>query len=160
MTAKQRRHAVLRQVLQLTPVRSQAELQAALAQHDVHVSQATLSRDIQTLGLVKMPLPEQRYCYVMPEEHMQQRRYDRLQVAFQHFVIRYEAAGQLLVIKTSPGSAHTVAVDLDALAWEEIIGTVAGDDTILVVTRSVRAVKQLHERLQRLLGLIPPDTAS
>jgi len=159
MTVKQRRHAVLRQVLQNTPVRSQAELQAALAQHDVHVSQATLSRDIQTLGLVKMPLPEQRYCYVMPEEPMQQRRYERLQVAFQHCVTRYEAAGQLVVIKTSPGSAHTVAVDLDAMAWEAIVGTVAGDDTILVVTRSVQAVEQLHTRLQRLLGLIHPEAA-
>ena len=72
---------------------------------------------------------------------------------------RYEAAGQLVVIKTSPGSAHTVAVDLDAMAWEAIVGTVAGDDTILVVTRSVQAVEQLHTRLQRLLGLIHPEAA-
>jgi transcriptional regulator of arginine metabolism len=150
MRAKQRRHAVLRQVLRQTRARSQAELQAALAHANIRVSQATLSRDIKELGLVKMPLPDQHYSYVMPGAQVQQRRYERLQMAFRHFVTSYDHAGNLLVMKTSPGSAQAVAQDMDAMEWAEILGTVAGDDTILVVTRSVRAVKRLHERFQQL----------
>lgn len=159
MRDKQRRHAVLRRVLQQTRARSQADLQAALAQANIHVSQATLSRDIKALGLVKMPLPDQHYRYVMPDAQVQQRRYERLQMAFRHYVTGYDHAGNLLVMKTSPGSAQAVAQDIDAMAWEEILGTVAGDDTILVVTRSVRAVKRLHERFQQLLGLMAPTDA-
>ncbi len=158
MTAQQQRRAVLRQIVQQTPVRSQAELQAVLAQHDVHVSQATLSRDIQALGLLKMPLPEQRY--VLPALPGQQRHRERLQVALQHFVLGCTAAGNLLVIKTSPGSAHTVAADLDAVGLPEIVGTVAGDDTILVVTRTVREVKRLQKHLQDLQGMMPGETPS
>ena len=152
MTKKQRRHAVLRQVLQEQPIRSQADLQAALSQQGLAVSQATLSRDIKELGLVKTPLLDERYQYVAPERHVQQRRYERLTLSFQHFVTSYDHAENLVVIKTTSGSAAAVAEDLDAMPWEEILGTVAGDDTILVVVRSVSAVQQLHERFQQLLG--------
>lgn len=154
MTAKQQRLALLRQVVQHSTVRSQAELQAALARHNVHISQATLSRDIQTLGLVKMPLPDQGSCYVLPDVPGQQRRHARLQVSLQHFVTGCEGAGNLLVMKTSPGSAQSVAADLDAARLHEIVGTVAGDDTILVVTRSAREVKRLQKRLQDLQGVV------
>lgn len=153
MSEKQRRHATLQQVLRETAVHSQAELQDALQQRNIRVSQATLSRDIKELGLIKTPQGDQRYRYVVPEEQVQQRRYDRLQLAFAHFVRSYDHAGNLMVVKTSPGTAHAVAVDLDAMQWEDVLGTVAGDDTILVVTRSVRAVKRLHERFQQLLSI-------
>jgi transcriptional regulator of arginine metabolism len=152
MSEKQRRHATLQQVLRETAVHSQAELQDALQQRNIRVSQATLSRDIKELGLIKTPQVDQRYRYVVPEEQVLQRRYDRLQLAFAHFVYSYDHAGNLMVVKTSPGTAHAVAVDLDAMQWEEVLGTVAGDDTILVVTRSVNAVKRLHEHFQQLLG--------
>jgi transcriptional regulator of arginine metabolism len=133
-------------------VGSQAELQAALQQRNIHVSQATLSRDMKELGMVKTPLADQQYRYVVPEEAAQQRRYDRLQLAFRHFVHSYDHAGNLVVVKTSPGTAHAVAVDLDAMQWDDMLGTIAGDDTILIVMRSVRAVKQLHERFQQWLA--------
>ena len=152
MSAKQQRQAALRQVLREMAVHSQAELQSALRRHNIQVSQATLSRDIKELGLVKTSLHDQRYRYVIPEDKVQEQCYDRLRLAFAHFVRSYDHAENLLVIKTSPGTAHAVAVDLDAMQWEDILGTVAGDDTILVVTRSVQAIKQLHERFQVLLG--------
>lgn len=153
MGDKRRRQAVLRQVLQHTAMHSQSELQAALAHQNIHVSQATLSRDIKELGLVKMPLADQRYRYVVPDEHLRQRRYERLCLAFEHFVTSYDHAGNLLVVKTAPGTASAVAADLDAMRWQEVVGTVAGDDTILIVVRSAQGVKRLHERLQDLLGL-------
>ena len=152
MSAKQQRQAALQQILRETVVHSQAELQARLRQRHIRVSQATLSRDIKELGLIKTPLQDQRYRYAMPEEKVQERRYDRLQLAFAHFVRCYDHAGHLLVVKTSPGTAHAVAVDLDAMQWDDIVGTIAGDDTILVVTRSARAVRRLHERFQALWG--------
>ena len=160
MTKKQRRHAVLRQILQGQSIRSQADLQDALSQQGVQVSQATLSRDIKELGLIKTPLSDERYQYVAPERHMQQRRYERLETSFRHFVTGYDHAENLVVIKTTSGSAAAVAEDLDAMPWEEVLGTVAGDDTILVVVRSVSAVKQLHERFQRLLGLASRESSS
>ena len=156
MRDKKRRQAALRQVLRHTAVRSQAELQAVLAQQNIHVSQATLSRDIKELGLIKMPLADQRYSYVVPDEHQRQRRYDRLRLAFEHFVTSYDHAGNLLVVKTIPGTAAAVAADLDAMQWQEVVGTVAGDDTILIVVRSVQAIKDLHNRFQALLGLSTP----
>ena len=115
MSAKQRRQAALQQVLRETVVHSQAELQAVLQQRNIHVSQATLSRDLRELGLIKTPLGEQRYRYVVPEEKAVERRFDRLQLAFAHFVHRCDHAGHLLVVKTSPGTAQAVAADLDAI---------------------------------------------
>ena len=152
MSAKQQRQAALRRFLREREVHSQAELQAALRQHNIRVSQATLSRDIKELGLIKASLGDQRYRYVVPEAKVQQRRYDRLQLAFAHFVHSYDHAGHLMVVKTSPGTAQAVAADLDAMQWQEIVGTIGGDDTILVVTRSLGAIKRLHERFQSLLG--------
>lgn len=152
MSTKQQRQAALQQILRETVVRSQAELQAKLQQRHMRVSQATLSRDIKELGLIKTPLQDQRYRYTMPEEKVQERRYDRLRLTFAHFVRGYDHASHLVVVKTSPGTAHAVAVDLDAMQWEDIVGTIAGDDTILVVTRSARAVRRLYERFQALMG--------
>ncbi len=160
MTKKQRRHAVLQQLLREQSIRSQADLQAALSEQGVEVSQATLSRDIKELGFVKTPLPDERYQYVAPKQQVQQRRYERLALSFRHFVTSYDHAENLVVVKTTAGSAPAVAEDLDAMPWEEVLGTVAGDDTILVVVRSANAVQQLHERFQHLLGLISPETTS
>ena len=153
MTEKQRRHTVLRQVLQEAAVRSQAELQATLQRRDIHVSQATLSRDIKEMGLVKMPMAGAYYRYVIPAEQSQQRQYNQLQLAFQHFVRSYEYSGNLLVVKTTPATAQAVAADIDAMQWPEVLGTIAGDDTILIVTRSLRVVKTLCTHFQQFLSL-------
>jgi transcriptional regulator of arginine metabolism len=96
----------------------------------------------------------------VPEEPRRQRRYDRLCLAFEHFVTGYDHAGNLLVVKTAPGTAAAVAADLDAMQWREVVGTVAGDDTILIVVRSAQGVKRLHKRLQDLLGLSTPPEQS
>jgi len=155
MTAKQQRQAILRQVLQDTAVRSQAELQATLQQRHIHVSQATLSRDIKEMGLVKMPMAGAYYRYVVPAEPSQPRQYDTRQLTLQHFVRSYASTGNLLVVKTASGTAQAVAADIDAMQWPEVLGTIAGDDTILMVTRSARVVKILETHFQQFLTPAP-----
>jgi len=140
------RHNKILSLLRTEAVASQMDLGRKLKSQGVQVTQSTLSRDLRELNLIKTS-----QGYQPPEGVLQipgtteQQRSMILQ-----FMTAVEVAGQLVVLKTQPGNASPVARSLDTIGWTEIVGTVAGDDTILVVSPSSAAARLVKKRLLRL----------
>jgi len=146
----ERQKAILR-VIAEESIETQTELAEYLRNKGFKVTQATISRDIKDLGLVKVPSGEHRYCYAAPPDHRMTNVFGRLERMFQDSVVRLDDSENIVLIKTLPGTAHAVASCIDSIAWKEIIGTVAGDDTILVVVKPKEAVEAVVERFRLLL---------
>ena len=142
-----RQRAVL-EVLRQGTVASQEDLQRALRKRGFKVGQATLSRDIRDLNLSKtaagysLPQGEGSAGLALPP----------VQRLVREFVLDVRPAQNLLVVKTIVGSAQPVAAALDDQEWEEVVGTIAGDDAILIVCPDKEAAKQVAERIERMLG--------
>jgi transcriptional regulator of arginine metabolism len=148
MSKLARQKAIL-DLLDEGPVASQEELQKKLHRHGFEAGQATLSRDIRELGLVKSA-----EGYTMPGRDLADLESDLPSVSrlVKEFVTSVRAAENLLVTKTSTGSAQPVAAALDEENWPEAIGTIAGDDTILIVCQDRRAAGRLADRIQGMLA--------
>ena len=143
--SKPLRQKVILEVLDQGSVSSQEDLQRALGKRGVRVGQATLSRDSHELGLIKTGAG-----YVLPGEA--EPALPPVSRLVREFVLEVKAAQNLLVIKTTVGSAQPVAAALDGQDWEEAIGTIAGDDTILMVCSDNRSAKVLAARIQEMLA--------
>ena len=140
-----RQRAVL-EVLKHGTIASQEDLQRALRKRGYDAGQATLSRDIHELGLIKTGAG-----YVMPGEAVSEPALPPVSRLVREFGLEVKAAQNLLVIKTTVGSAQPVAAALDGQDWEEAIGTIAGDDTILMVCSDNKGAKRLATRIQEML---------
>ncbi len=153
LSKTQRQHRVI-QILEQNSVSSQGQLVQLLAEVGVEATQATASRDLEEIGAVKVraaggesiyAVPELPKDRVAPEEHLRRVLGD--------WVVEVAASANLVVVRTPPGSAHVVASALDRAALSEIVGTVAGDDTILVVAAERVGGAKLARRLSNLAGL-------
>jgi transcriptional regulator of arginine metabolism len=142
-----RQRAIL-ELLECGPVPSQEDLQRILNRRGFDVGQATLSRDIRDLGLVKT---SEGYA-VAQGDSLSEAALPPVSRLVREFVLSTRTAQNLLVIKTSVGSAQPVAAALDGEDWAEAVGTIAGDDTILMVCPDRRAAKRLEGRIQGMLG--------
>jgi transcriptional regulator of arginine metabolism len=157
-TTKAARHARIVQLLAAHEIRSQAELVARLEQGGVHVTQATLSRDLDELGAVKLRSPDGGLpVYVVPQDDtpLTARTPDddppqRLARLLGELLVTAEASGNLVVLRTPSGAANFLAGALDRARLPEVAGTVAGDDTILVVCRPPAAGEDVVYRFQSL----------
>ncbi|HZC71380.1 MAG TPA: arginine repressor [Jatrophihabitans sp.] len=153
--SKAARHSRIVAVLAEYDVRSQAELAALLEDAGVHVTQATLSRDLEELGAVKLRAPDGGLpTYVVPEDGSpltargsSDAPPQRLARLAAELLISAEASANLVVLRTPPGAAHFLASAVDRAGLREILGTIAGDDTILVVTRHPSGGQRLAQRL-------------
>lgn len=153
MNRAQRERLIL-EIVSAQPVQTQEELVRALRERGLRVTQATVSRDVKRLGLVKVPDAHGRYRYALPEELREAptpsaRR--KLVAAFQEFVTGLDWGEGLVLVKTLSGRANAVAAAIDEARMREIAGTVAGDDTILVVVRRADQRDAVVRALQRLL---------
>jgi transcriptional regulator of arginine metabolism len=144
MATKRARQGRILEIVRKQTVRSQEELAVLLEQDGVETTQATLSRDIRELGLVKG-----RGGYQVSENPRPAVPDDLLRRAFKQYVLRTGVSGNILMIRTSPGNAHSIAVVLDASQWPEIMGTVAGDDTVFVLLRSARSGKKVLGKIRK-----------
>ena len=142
------RHKVILELLENGPLASQEDLQRALAKRGFKVGQATLSRDIHELGLAKTGHGYAR----LNEDAVVDSGLPSAQRLVREFVTDFRVAQNLLVVKTAVGSAQPVAAALDAESWPEAIGTVAGDDTILIVTPDNKASARLAQRIREMLA--------
>ncbi len=145
-----KRDRLLLRIVARHPVGTQSGLVAALRRAGVRVTQATVSRDIRRLGLVKVPTGDGGYRYQAPSA-MRPSAADaeaRLRRAFAEYLVNVEEGSGLVLVKTTLGSAGAVAEAIDVAAWPEVAGTVAGDNTILVVPRSPAARRPLLRRLR------------
>ena len=125
------------------PLPNQQELCKVLARRGIQVTQATLSRDLNELRLVKTS-----EGYILPNGNSSGEPLPDVSRLVQEFVREVRRAQNLLVIKTIPGSAQPVAVAIDAESWDEVVGTVAGDDTLLIITGTNKDARLLQARLE------------
>jgi len=135
-------------VLSSRPVHSQGELAALLAGEGIEVTQATLSRDLEELGAVKLRGADGGGgVYVVPEDGSPVRGVsggtERLSLLLGELLVSTEASGNLAVLRTPPGAAHYLASAIDRAALPDVVGTIAGDDTVLVVAREPMTGGQL-----------------
>lgn len=130
---------------------TQDDLVKALAAEGIKVTQATISRDIKELGLVKVPSDGNLYRYALPTDTRTPNPLVRLHKVFRDSVVKVDFSENIIVIRTLTGNAHAVAACLDHSDWDEVLGTVAGDDTILVVVKPKSAVDKIYRTLTNLL---------
>jgi transcriptional regulator of arginine metabolism len=153
-TKHQRQHRIAR-LLEAGPIASQGQLVELLADQGIEATQTTVSRDLEELGAVKVRLPGGVGAYALPElpaRHLSPD--DHLRRVFGEWVVELASSGNLVVLRTPPGSAHVVGSALDRSTLEGILGTVAGDDTVLVVTGEGGGA-EMADRLAALAGVLP-----
>jgi transcriptional regulator of arginine metabolism len=150
--AKAQRHAVLRELVQTNRVSNQEHLRELLAARGFDVAQATLSRDIRELRLIKIPDADGRTHYTLPPEAWDNT--PPLHRLLPTLYVGAEGVGNLLLLKTLSGGAQAVAEALDWEEWPEVLGTVAGDDTILVILRDAAKLATVHHRLEEIVGSV------
>jgi transcriptional regulator of arginine metabolism len=157
LTGRAVRQAKIVSLLAEHAVSSQAELAALLAAAGIRVTQATLSRDLEDLGAVKLRSPDGgQPCYVVPENgSLAPRRADdappqRLARLLAELLVSAEANGNLVVLRTPPGASNFLASALDRAGLTEVLGSIAGDDTILVVARDPDGGQALADSLIQL----------
>ncbi len=142
--SKSYRHGQILKLIRGQAISTQEELAAELKKTGVEATQVTLSRDIRELGLVKTPDGYRQ----MARKHGG----PDLDTILAEFLQDVRVAQNLLVLKTSPGHASSLAIALDQEEWDEVVGTIAGDDTVLVIAPDAEIARTLHGRLLGNLG--------
>jgi len=142
----QKRQKAILAILRSRRVARQSELVRLLKDRGIRVTQSSVSRDLRELGVVK---GADRYLLPAVEDALTPSHFETVQT----FVKGYRAAGtSLTVLRTTVGAAQSVALAIDKARWPEIVGTIAGDDTIFIATESARTQRRLHERLRSTFG--------
>ena len=145
---KSQRHTTIRELTQQHRVKSQEQLRELLVDRGFDVTQATLSRDIRELRLVKIPDPEGGTYYTLPPESWDQR--PPIARLLPTLYIGAEGTGNLIIVRTLAGGAQAVAEALDWEEWPEVMGTLGGDDSILIVLRDSKNLTTVLDRLENL----------
>ena len=144
------RQALIRESVENQSIQTQEELADALAAHGMVVTQATVSRDIKEMHLLKVLSEESGYRYATMDKS-EQGMNERLIRMLADSVVDMSSANNLIVIHTLPGSAHVAGEAVDSLRWPEVLGTIAGDNTILVIVRSNEDVDGVLRRFRSII---------
>lgn len=147
---KTKRHRAILEIVENNTIETQEALAQALVAHGFRVTQATVSRDIKELRLLKSLNDHGGYRYAVAEK-AEQRLAERLRRVFSETVLDIDTAANLIVIKTLPGSAHVAAELVDTMRWQETVGTLAGDNTILVIVRDAESAPAVAERFRGMI---------
>ncbi|HZK44524.1 MAG TPA: arginine repressor [Syntrophomonadaceae bacterium] len=147
---KSRRHFAIMDIISNQRVTTQEELGDALRNNGFKVTQATISRDIKELHIIKAP-DRDGYYYAIPELTNLKGSQERMRRVFQDSVIKLDYSSNIIVIKTMPGAAQSVASLIDTAEQPYILGSVAGDDTIFVVVKPAEAVEKVVEKYNRMI---------
>jgi transcriptional regulator of arginine metabolism len=150
MANKRERHDTILEIIQSRVVSSQEDLRKLLLQRGWDVTQATLSRDLRELRLARVPTPDGAR-YAVTDGSVEESR-AALDTLLPQLFLRLDGVGEMLVLRTVPGGAQPIAAALDGEGWSDILGTVGGDDTILIIARSVAARDRVMRKLRSLAG--------
>jgi transcriptional regulator of arginine metabolism len=151
VTKHQRQHRIAK-ILETGPVTNQGQLVDLLAEEGIEATQTTVSRDLEELGAVKVRLPGGDSAYALAELPTQQVvSGEHLRRVLGEWVVEMASSGNLVIVRTPPGCAHVVASALDRSGLPGLLGTVAGDDTVLLVATEDESGSGMVERLQALL---------
>ncbi len=150
MAVKSKRHGMITKMIAMQNIETQEELARALREQGFSVTQATVSRDIKELRLIKVLTPEGRYRYATVEkaEADMQERFIQM---FANCVLSVATAGNLVVIKTISGSASAAAEAIDSMKFPEVVGSIAGDNTIFIAVHEARAVPEVVRKFQKMM---------
>jgi transcriptional regulator of arginine metabolism len=147
MVTKKSRQGRILEIVRRNAISSQDRLSGLLKAQGVDVTQSTLSRDIRELGLVKV-----RGVYQHAAEARSTPAPELLRRSLQQLVVQSGASGNIVMVKTAPGNGHSLGVVLDSARWPEVLGTVAGDDTVFVLLRNARLGRKVLKRIEDCLS--------
>ncbi len=145
---KMTRHAKIKEIIDKNKIETQEDLAAALRNEGIEVTQATVSRDIKELMLVKVPDANGHYHYAYPKEHNMLLTPGRLERTFQDSIVSVKSTDNMVVVRTLPGTAQAVAYAIDYMKWPEILGTIAGDDTVFIAVANKEGISILMHRFK------------
>ncbi len=148
---KYNRHAKILELIEKFDIDTQEELAEKLKESGMDVTQATISRDIKELRLIKVMSENEHYKY-STGSHTESAILNRLFKVFTESFVHCDYANNIVIIKTLPGMAQASASALDSMKWTEIVGTIAGDDTIMIVCRAEKIAEELVNRLNKLIN--------
>ena len=148
---KSARHNLILEIIDTMDIETQEELAEELKRRGVKVTQATVSRDIKELRLLKVLCEKGGYKYATVE-HAEKGMNDRFARILAESVVNIESVNNLVVINTLTASANAAGEAIDSMKWSEVLGTIAGDNTLLIIARSNEAVESLMARLNALLN--------
>ena len=161
MSLKQRRQQAIGRLIGQQPVASQPQLLDLLGAEGIAATQATVSRDLEELGVIRVRVPGGQSVYALPElESDRFAPFAQLRRVLGEWVGEVAASGNLVVVRTPPGCAHVVASALDRSGLDGLLGTVAGDDTLMCVAAATTTGDELADRLRQLAGLCEPSESS
>lgn len=147
---KGQRHIKIRELITNNDIETQDDLVEELRNLGYNVTQATVSRDIKELHLVKVPMVDGRYKYSLPADQ-RFNPLEKLKRLIMDAFVSVDTAGYFLVLKTLPGNANALGALIDNLDWSEILGTICGDDTILIICRQESDTVLIKDRLLEML---------
>jgi transcriptional regulator of arginine metabolism len=152
--SKPQRQFRIAEYLQHELVTNQARIVELLAADGIEATQATVSRDLDEMGAVKARLPGGDVAYIVPAQpHDQVAPAEHLRRVCREWVAGVDSSHNIVVVRTPPGSAHMVGSAIDRAGWTDVIGTVAGDDTVMVVASEDVGGRQVADHLRDLAGL-------
>ncbi len=151
MPNKELRHKKIQEIVAREEISTQAELVERLRQEGFNVTQATVSRDISELRLVRVPLGRGKHKYALAPIELEEDAEAELKRQFKEFVHDVDRGGNIIVIRTALGHAAGIALLIDKLKNDDLVGTLAGDDTILVVARGEPEAERLKEYFEGFL---------
>ena len=147
---KSTRHDLILEIIEEKDIETQEELADELKRRGIKVTQATVSRDIKELRLLKVLGEHGGYKYATVER-AEKGMNDRFIRMLSECVVNVDSVGNLIVIKTLTGSASAASEAIDSMKWGEVLGTIAGDNTLLIIARSEEAVEEMVARLHELI---------
>ncbi|MDP4181404.1 MAG: arginine repressor [Bacillota bacterium] len=146
---KYSRHAKILELIEKEVIETQEEIAEKLKEMGFDVTQATVSRDIKELRLIKVMMKDGRYKYApfMPTENMIS---NKLLTIFAESYVSSDYANNIVVVKSLPGMAQACASAIDSLKWTEVVGTIAGDDTIMIICRAEKIAEEMVNRFSKM----------
>lgn len=150
---KSKRHAKIIELINKNDIETQEELTAILKQNGFDTTQATVSRDIKELRLVKIADDKGKYKYALKTATDELKLSAKFTRILEETVIRIDVSTSFVVIKTYPAMAQAAASAIDNMNWEEIVGTIAGDDTIFVALKTIEDAEVFCEKVREILSI-------
>ena len=152
MRNKQGRQARIRELLHEEAVDTHEKLAAVLHHQGIEVSQSTLSKDLRELGVVRVPQAKGGFRYTLPDSGATLRDRHILERELQDFLVQAEQAANMVVVRTLSGHAQSVCEAIDRIGWDEVVGTIAGENTIFIATCSKSAVVAVIDKIAAVCG--------
>ena len=146
---KRARHKMILELIEKMPIDRQEELMNQLRAHGFDVTQATVSRDIRELRLVKASTGDGNYRYVASSAGQRVHTPNRFETIFRESVLRVDYAGHIVLVKCFTGMANAACEVFDAMVWQDVVGTLSGDDTFFILMRSELAAHAICDELNK-----------